>query len=684
MPPCGVKLKPYSCHRCHAKKVKCTGGKPCQNCLQAEQGSNCLYPERNRTLKVTQKFIDGLYEQIDRLKEQQTTLHPAVHNTGADSIGPDHQPEDASPRISPPRPTELSGGPSPLPKTNAEGDTLQRFLPPNEAPWFDNRNVFRTPILISEAADTVFSTRFRQVMSDPRVPEPTHLLRLNYATDDSLVALAGANTPWPNNTRAKFLLEAALKYIARSCYIVSPGVVRESLTHTSLSDTHSDPFLCCKLWVLFAIGELSTSRAVVKQSYPGMAYFAQASKMLGYFNERPATDTVETLLLLSLYSLAVNRRYSAYILSGTAMRTAIVLGLHFNISPMELPDPYTREHRKRLFWTAYIFDRLWATNLGYPLAIQDVEIEVSLPSHVPVNTTSETERDPRDSLDCQYYAAWIELVRHQANVVRSVYLLRRQGGDAQLSARLQQTLQDLQAWGDQLPNHLKIDLPPDEPTNWRAVSLNLCFYQSIIVATRPILLHVLRFQIAASRGDSASSQASASAIALSEACVRCARHSVQLLAQSWIDGSFITFDCFFTQYLFSSLVILAISIKLEGADNQVDRDNFAQATQLLTELKDVGNFAAQEYCHHVEAIEITLANAAPMLDLGRVQVPDTSTVPVEAEFQIPELSLTAPPWSHSSLNQLLCQPELDMQFLEEAIRDTYSQEIYRSDDAFTN
>lgn len=46
-----------ACSRCHAKKIKCSGGKPCQGCLQNDAGDACLYPERNRTVKVTQRSV---------------------------------------------------------------------------------------------------------------------------------------------------------------------------------------------------------------------------------------------------------------------------------------------------------------------------------------------------------------------------------------------------------------------------------------------------------------------------------------------------------------------------------------------------------------------------------------------------------------------------------------------------
>lgn len=163
--------------------------------------------------------------------------------------------------------------------------------------------------------------------------------------------------------------------------------------------------------------------------------------------------------------------------------------------------------------------------------------------------------------------------------------------------------------------------------------------QCVIIATRPILLHALRVQIAVLQGGLAasSSQVPMTASALSEACVRCARHSAQLLAQSWIDGSFVTFDCFFTHYLFSLLVVLAISSILDGQDNRADRDAFDEASRLLTELKEAGNCVAQEYCHHMKAIETALSTHAKLMmaaePLGVSEVP---TIGPAATLQIPQ------------------------------------------------
>ncbi|KAI0414480.1 fungal-specific transcription factor [Xylaria grammica] len=715
--------KVIACRRCHGKKIKCSGGHPCRNCVQAEKGTVCAYPQRDRLVKVSQRFIDGLLEEIDRLKQHQTVCthvqspdetQPMDSDDMRDissalpQTGPRDNAEDAVTgecrgeiNVNLPRQAVSSESPqstvlvtpaSPILPDPAPVDYEQQpaNITTNQDSWFDNGNVFQTPVLISEAADAAFATRFRQVISKPQAPEPVHLLRVNYANNEALMALKESNVEWPSLARSRFLIEAAAKYLNRYHYIIHRSSVLEGLSRSFLEPRRGESVLHCKYLVLFAIGELCTTRTPVTQSYPGMFYFAQASKILGSLDERPGTDSIETLLLLSIYSLALNRRYSAYIFSGTAMRSAIVMGLHLNIPESQLADPAARDHRKRLFWTTYMFDRMWAANLGHPVAIQDDEIEVDLPSAPSRTESFRAEVGSKENFQYAYHVANIELARHFTSVIRSVYRHPRHQ-DIHLATRVQESLHDLQSWVDKLPPHLHIDHSVETEYDLNAVSLNLSFYQCVIIATRPILLHTLRMKMAAPQSTMPSSSTSGipvCAAALSEACIRCARYSFRLLTRSWIDGAFVTFDCFFTQYLFSAMTILAISSVLDRKDAHVDRESFGEASRLLMELKEAGNCLAQEYYHHVDAIEAALSDyAKDMVEPQAISFPDLTPMSAPALSQFsqnlsPGVVSTSIPLTDPSLQLLLSQPPLDVQFLADAVRDRYQQPLYQPEPGY--
>ncbi|TDZ20293.1 putative transcriptional regulatory protein [Colletotrichum orbiculare MAFF 240422] len=614
-------------------------------------------------VKVRQSYIDGLLDEIRRLKNEnaraKTVASPnrdgmtasSVSNSITTTTAPSH-------RARPSTPSSVRASSDIEEAVNAA--TLE------VKPWFINANVFRMPILISEVADAAFTTRFRQVICDPSAPQPKHMLRLNYAPDRDLMFLIKSEVVWPTPSRSRFLVEVALKYVGRRYHVVRRSSVMEDLEQSIHNPSWGDVMLRSKLWALFAIGELYSTRSIPSvKDFPGMAYFAKASRIMGLLDERPGTDSIEIMLLISFYSLALNRRYSAFVMSGTAMRMAIVMGLHLNIPESQLRDPGTREHRKRLFWTTYIFDRIWASKLGHPSAIQDSDIGVDLPSDPAPGSPSSDDFD-----DTAYHIASLRLAARVTRTVRSIYGQRNQG-DASLSNRVQQALRDLRAWVEDLPSHLQISSPDTAP--------------------KPISLHLSFNQVAAWPSPSLTSQVPASAITLAEACIRCARHSVRLLTDSWIDGSFATFDYFYTQYLFSALTILGASSLLEGPESRGDREAFEESARFLSQLRDAGNYAAQEYCHHVDVMKADLeAFHAKRMGLGtdlsdarsfmdesaRLQSQSTAfagSLPIRPLHTTAGMALAEP-----SLEELLAQPMLDLQFLESSFYDDL-QEFYWPD-----
>lgn len=174
--------------------------------------------------------------------------------------------------------------------------------------------------------------------------------------------------------------------------------------------------------------------------------------------------------------MTLNRRYSAYLFAGTATRTAMVIGLHLNVPESQLPDPRIREHRKRLFWTAFVLDRIFASKLNHPPAILDDDIDLDLPSEVPTSF-------PNDSFgDAEYQVANITLARLLSSIIRSVYSVRKQaqGTCADVWSRAKACLNDLQSWYEGLPRRFQIDdKSMDDHHERQIISLHLRFYQVV-------------------------------------------------------------------------------------------------------------------------------------------------------------------------------------------------------------
>ncbi|KAJ0278530.1 hypothetical protein COL940_007250 [Colletotrichum noveboracense] len=582
-------------------------------------------------IKVSQRYIDDLIAENQRLKGQNAGPRHADTHTQASTILPD------IPTV-PARETVDNGIAVPAPSLD-------------QRPWFFDMNIPHTPILIGEASDAAFATRFRQAIA---TGDHSHIPRVNYATDERLLALSDVDCPWPSPARARFLVGVALRYVSRCYHIIRKSLILDGLEQTLQNPSESDTLLKSKLWALFAIGAMySTRSATSERDFPGMGYFARATRVLRIVSERPRIDVVELRLLLSFYSLALNRRHTAYTFAGSATRLAVVMGLHLNVPESQLRDVAAREHRNRVFWTAYIFDRMWASKLGHPVCVQDVDIEVDLPSNPAVD-----ESIADDFADASYFVASVKLARVLGKIVPLIY--RRRNQQMSLSHRVQEALNDLRGWVEELPPQLHIDHKVTSERMQKPISLHLNF-----------------------------NQIPGTAMTLAEACIRCARHSCRLLTECWIDGSFATFDYFYTQYLFSASTILAISSLLNGKESQNDREQFEEAAQFLSQLRDNGNFAAGEFCQHIDAMKAMMA-AAHARRGGYSVTGDASTLLGDATATFGDAMNIAQPFTaqnttagmalaEPSLQELLAQPILDLQFIDASIYNDGAQGLYWPD-----
>ncbi|KAK0665467.1 fungal-specific transcription factor domain-containing protein [Cercophora samala] len=658
------KIKSTACHRCHSRKVKCSGDQPCANCKRS--GLDCVYPNRNRRVRVDERYIKQLEGENKRLRAQLAHRANVTPSGGESSLS---TPSPAQEEQGPCQDRDSSGAAAVPDSTSAlHGST-------DTQPWFLDIDLPQTPKPINEAADTAFATRFRQALSDPSDPHCSHVPHNEYAGDDTIMSLAEAAWPWPKPSRARLLMNVALMHASRCLYIVRPGEVLRAMENSFSDPNWRDPIMAGKLRALFALGELCSSRFVPPgQVFPGLGHFAQATRILSYLGEHPTMDFIEIRLILSVYSFTLNRIYASYTFAGSAVRMAVLLGLHLNIPPTQLPDPVLREHRVRVWWTAYILDRSWAATLGCLPSIQDDDIKVDMPSNKLVEKGAPTNGDFGDA---GYYIAYAKLATISMKVVQSIYGGKDQPAD--LFTKVQQRLKELKAWVEELPPALHMvttSTTTSSYPNYDMLSLHLKLNGA---TTRPILLYGLRLHA----GSSPPKPIPASAKTLIDTCIRCARHSYRILSESWINGAFPALYHDLTQSLFSALTVLAVSSLLDHEESASDRESFEDAAQLMSQLKDSGNFPAKEYYRHVklmlEMIKKTEEKnaraemAGPGNDVPsyigqgaqghfgeahaeeRDHMADMNGLEVTAETALAE----------PSLEEFLMQPAMGMQFLED-------------------
>lgn len=204
----------------------------------------------------------------------------------------------------------------------------------------------------------------------------------------------------------------------------------------------------------------------------------------------------------------------------------------------------------------------------------------------------------------------------------------------------------------------------------------------MILATRPILLHVLQLH-QQSRTDSASRSTipSDSARTLAETCTQCARHSYRIITDAWIHGTFATFDFFNTQYLFSAATILAVSSLLQTAQSKSDGESFDNAVELLTQLAQSGSFAAKDFCEHLNAMKKSMAaiSASALPQSAPGDLPNTLQPSLSSIAGTTAGMALADP----SFQGFLAETNLDMQVLDNpsfyGLQTPYWSEIWGDD-----
>ncbi|OOF99212.1 hypothetical protein ASPCADRAFT_163270 [Aspergillus carbonarius ITEM 5010] len=543
--------KSIACHRCHSHKVKCSGGQPCSRCRRAGCGDECQYALRDRKLKVQESYIDELLSQNSQLKERLRAL--------------------STPQSSP--------------ASVAEGSVPRESYPPVQNPllgdraWFYPYDPSAPPIYMGDAACTAFATRLRQFLTGN--PNTAHVARTQYTPESSLLQ---GEAEWPGLAQSRLLVRIAFNQLSRVYHLFLRKSTLEQLESVYRTPSlRDDPSITCKLFALFALGEVYSSRAGSSPTcrVPGTKYYVRAMSLIPILPERPGVIHVESLLLLSLYSYFLNRRHSAYILIGNAMRLGLILGLNHNIPERQCPDPVERQHRIRLWWAIYIFDRMYTSKIGFPLQIRDEDIHVDMPTDV-VSPAAEEQFS-----DTAYLVASIRLSRIIGQTIDKIYC-RKQHAESFLQ-REQQLLLALQEWLRSLPEHIK--LRPDEKAPPKhIVSLHLQFNQSSDDLPQPV-------------------------ITLSEACIHAARHSHTLMIEEWVNGSLPMYGYFYAQYLFSSCIALVISGLLPSIGNPADLESLETATEILHRMSDHGNLAATEFYENLKRVKQALpTNAESIID----------------------------------------------------------------------
>ncbi|KAI9883148.1 MAG: hypothetical protein M1823_005079, partial [Watsoniomyces obsoletus] len=208
--------------------------------------------------------------------------------------------------------------------------------------------------------------------------------------------------------------------------------------------------------------------------------------------------SIQALLLMTVYMLAISKRNTAFALLGMAIRSAFALGLHRE-ETLVIYIPAERTLRRHLWGSLFVFDRFLSASMGRPVAISEDDCSESFYLDTAGN----------DSSNKGYNVPHPGVLGLEASIRSSHIIglvLKRIYQKRKVSTRLAQEMADLCAvWPKQLPAnlHWRQALSSESENCIATLHVNLVYCHSIILLTRPFFLFLLSSRLNKSGGANA-------------------------------------------------------------------------------------------------------------------------------------------------------------------------------------
>ncbi|KAI7608932.1 hypothetical protein KC343_g12511 [Hortaea werneckii] len=452
-PPSRRRKPGTACTFCKRRKMKCDGGRPsCVNCQTYEQ-SSCVYPDSTPRPRPTKAIIARLEEENRRLRNGQTSpQQSASGNTNDHQESPsiDTQTDLVDDTYGPSKPADASfthkqvKGPTqraPASISGAStyhGPTSTLFddaaIEAEPASWMSaERKALMPGLLFAEAArQRQMETVNKQAGSldfDGVEPElGMHLLNLHW-----------------NRQHHSFLIT------------YRPAFMRD---------------MACQ-------GPYFSKILLNAIYYAGWRFRERVRDLLGKAMDRSEITTIQALLQMtnSLFALG-DEQSAAWLYAGVAFRMVIDLGLHVDATLMPRHRALSEEDleiRRRIFWSAFVLDKIQSLYQGRPATLQHAACQVpiafndtyeELEHWLPFAYTSTPSYTGSPAYSVSTFTELCKLCIILNSVLDKVY--REKASDEQPS-RLVEDLHslesELETWSNNLPPHLVFNAQQSEPTS---------------------------------------------------------------------------------------------------------------------------------------------------------------------------------------------------------------------------
>ncbi|KAJ5135915.1 hypothetical protein N7448_004469 [Penicillium atrosanguineum] len=386
---------------------------------------------------------------------------------------------------------------------------------------------------------------------------------------------------------AKRLFWVQYSYIGTIFSLIKPREFEERLAfvyHQPPDFSHRETCLIyCQTLLVIAFGLMySVNQWSGDDGPPGFKYFKHALRFLPDIHEEGSIFFVEVLCYVAYYMQNLNRRDAAFLYIGLALRMAISLGLHQEVSDPSISET-DRNRRRRAWWSVYSLDRLLSVKSGNPITIHDEDIGTS-PATIDGSTS-----DPWPSIVLTHYT---QLSRILGRIGEEIYRKKPRSG-SNLIMSVQSITNDLSSWLRQVPDGLRIDFTTlDTHVNRETVSINLHFYSCVNMTARPLVFYVIQRRLDAgilgTSGEDWKEGLAPNTVAVIDSCITAARATTLIMDAAAKHNLIATYGYLDGEYVFSAALLL-VMVNAVFPHNETNSRAMETALNLLRSMADRGN-----------------------------------------------------------------------------------------------
>ncbi|KAJ4252767.1 hypothetical protein NW762_010673 [Fusarium torreyae] len=234
----------------------------------------------------------------------------------------------------------------------------------------------------------------------------------------------------------------------------------------------------------------------------GWRYRERVRELVGGSLDRSDITTIQALLVMtnSLFALG-DERSAAWLYAGLAFRMLIDLGLHVDLTNSHLFSDEDLEIRRRVFWGAFVVDKIQSLYQGRPVTLKEADAMVPIKFIDTYSelefwqpfaySTSTTDYPGSPAYSISTFTSLCKLSIVMSDILSCIYTVRTSDqSPAELSKVLDKLQRKLGDWQTSQPDHLKPDaanssdaiVPPPH-----VLSLHAMYYVLVILLHRPFV-----------------------------------------------------------------------------------------------------------------------------------------------------------------------------------------------------